>query len=1147
MNTDAYEEELQELFGSDETDQFIGNLRTSLADEVSGTGYVGDMLEGALAGAADAVDETLNFGRSLVGADTGRILPEFDRPVTAVGEITDDMTQFVVGMAGAGKLTNSIKIVRSLKEAGLKGKVAKGAIDSALSSTVAHNPYDKRLADIMQQYPATANSITDWLQGKDDDSMFELRMKMALEDVIANGAITGALVLGGKATAKGWKTWRDTGKVDEAAEAELKEASKQLEEAGPAAKAEAEETVKRTAGKGKKNATKEATEDVSEAGTATKAEVQETPTAKTKSDTPKKDSPETVDAALPKTPKLTKKKADEVVKALRTAEGDEKSFDELQESVDSFMYNILQTRRSQGQAEHISLYEDMDVFYSSVGRQVMDLTQDAQKTVKRKETFDELSQRAAAQLAQTADLSTDEVASLLAKHADNTRDSYTFLAATDAMIRKQYDDLLNLANVADEAFDDTARMSLLVEFEKLERLIQGATGIRTEMGRALKSRQMGIKSYDELTGGVFDISGRAARATMENPDKLRIAIRNSQNASDVAKLARLTSNKRIAGPLGEFFRSMILFNYKTQVTNALSGVVESFLVPSERILGSMFVKGADGAAVRADARAQLAGLKHATNDALSYAVASFKEGRNILDPLRTTTENTQHRISSQYLGVEQDSVMGRFVDFIGKSSRLSLRALGSSDEFLKQMNYRSFMKAKATREGLETGVEDLDAYVAKRMDEAFDSAGRGVDTEALEYSQRITFTEDLGNNFFGDLQRLAVRYPAMQLVLPFIRTPTNLLKRAGQRTPVLAMISKSVREDIKAGGIRRAEALGRQSMGAIVMTSMFFAFGEGKITGAGPTDPKARRFLRNAGWQPYSIKLGDNYYSYNRLDPNFIMVGAIATAYEAMSPVLEDADAETLEQVDEVATALLLGITQTFKNKAYFQGVSNLLTLLSSEDEKALSRVGNTASNFVASFIPAALTQTTDVAQGQDALVEAIGLADKLKKRIPILKDSLPKKYNWVTGKPIESPVIANTLGFQSQEVHNTRVMRELREIGYGFSGPEKRLSKQELTSEQFSDYARLTGSLTINGKTLEQTLNEYFASPAWQNLSEERKRYRANGQVMTVELRSVSRIMGAYKRAAREELMKKYPELRDAIMTHKKMTKGLDLLASNR
>ena len=356
MNTDAYEEELQELFGSDETDQFIGNLRTSLADEVSGTGYVGDMLEGALAGAADAVDETLNFGLGFVGRDKGRILPEFDRPVTAAGEVTDDMTQFIVGLAGAGKLTNSLGVIRNLKEAGLKGKLAKGMLDSAMSSTIAHNPYDKRLADIVQQYPATENVIADWLQGKDDDSMFELRMKMAMEDVIVNGAVTGALTLGGKATAKLYKNWRDTGKVDEAAEAELKEAGKQLEEAAQPQKPKQRRLLNALLERARKDATKEATEDVSEAGTATKAEVQETPTAKTKSDTPKKDSPESVDAELPATPKLTKKKANEVVKALRTAEGDEKSFDELQENVDSFMYNILQTRRSKGQAEHTLRY-----------------------------------------------------------------------------------------------------------------------------------------------------------------------------------------------------------------------------------------------------------------------------------------------------------------------------------------------------------------------------------------------------------------------------------------------------------------------------------------------------------------------------------------------------------------------------------------------------------------------------------------------------------------------------------------------------------------------------------------------------------------------------------------------------------------------
>lgn len=1166
-----YEAQFKELFTNGGASEFTDQLRNQVAEDEDS--YLLDIGTGVLSGAVDAVDETLNFGRSLVGLQRKRILTEVDRPVTAVGDVTDDLTQFLVGLAGAGKVTKVIggmktgfqrvdKGIDLVKRAGGKdknvsvmgkdievGKVTKGFVDSALSSTIAHNPYEERLADVVARYPSIAQPLGEALRGDIDDTEFERRAKMALEDVVVNGAVTAGLAATFKGLLKVWRL-RNKGQIDEAAEAELKAAGEKLEEASAGAKEEAVETAKRTAKKGNKSATKEATEDVSEVATPAKAEVQETPTAATKSDTPKKDSPEAVDAELPPTPKMTKKKAQEVVKALRTAEGDEKSFEELQEGVDSFMYNILQTRRANGQAEHISLYEDMDVFYSSVGRQVMDLTADAQQTVKRTETFDELSERAAAQLAETAGLTTDEVATHLAKHASNTREAYTFLAATDAMIRKQYDDLYDLANVADEAFDDTVRMSLLVEFEKLERLIQGATGIRTEMGRALKSRQMGIKSYDEFTGGLLNVSKATARKTMEDPDALRLAIRNAKDPAEIAKLARLSSNKRIAGPLGEFFRSMILFNYKTQVTNALSGVVETFLMPAERYMGSLLADGlyreAGGAAIRADAKAQLVGLKQVANDSLAYAATALKEERNILDPLRTTTENTQHRISAKYLGVSEDSTTGRFVDFIGKSSRLSLRVLGSSDEFLKQINYRSFIKAKATREGLETGVEDLDGFVAKRMDEAFDSAGRGIDQEALEYSQRSTFTEDLGNNFFGDLQRLAVKYPAMQLILPFIRTPTNLLKRAGQRTPLLANLSKSVRDDIAAGGVRRAEALGRQAMGAMVMTSMFFAFGEGKLTGAGPTDPKARRFLRNAGWQPYSVKIGGQYYSYNRLDPNFIMIGAVATAYEAMSPVLAEEDATLLGEADEMMSALFLGITQTFKNKAYFQGVSNFLTLMSAEDEKSLSRIGNTASNFAASFIPAALTQTTDLVQGNEALVEAIGLADKLKKKIPIIKDSLPKKYNWVTGQTIDYPVISNTLGFQSQTVHDTPVMRELRAIGYGFSGPEKRLSKRDLTSEQFSDYSRLTGQIKLGGKTLNQSLAEIFASSTWKNTPDEMKRYRPDGP-MTLPISAVSREIGRYKRAAREELMKKYPELKDAITKYKRIRQGLELTASNR
>ena len=134
------------------------------------------------------------------------------------------------------------------------------------------------------------------------------------------------------------------------------------------------------------------------------------------------------------------------------------------------MYNIIQTRKSAGQAEHISLYEDMDAFYSSIGRQVADLTKDAQLATKRTETFEELGGRVKENLKTMLNLTDDEIAAPQAKHTKGVQDGYVFLASVDSLIRRQYDDMA-LANVADETFM-LIKLSLLAEFEKFQRLIR---------------------------------------------------------------------------------------------------------------------------------------------------------------------------------------------------------------------------------------------------------------------------------------------------------------------------------------------------------------------------------------------------------------------------------------------------------------------------------------------------------------------------------------------------------------------------------------------------------------------------------------------------------------------------------------------------
>ena len=86
----------------------------------------------------------------------------------------------------------------------------------------------------------------------------------------------------------------------------------------------------------------------------------------------------------------------------------------------------------------------------------------------------------------------------------------------------------------------------------------------------------------------------------------------------------------------------------------------------------------------------------AYNDSLAMAKTAFKQEQNILDPLAKVADLADYnRISAGAMGIRKDSKMGGLFDNLGKGVRISLRTLGAEDEFIKQMNYRSFLFQKA--------------------------------------------------------------------------------------------------------------------------------------------------------------------------------------------------------------------------------------------------------------------------------------------------------------------------------------------------------------------------------------------------------------------------------------------------------------------
>jgi len=79
-----------------------------------------------------------------------------------------------------------------------------------------------------------------------------------------------------------------------------------------------------------------------------------------------------------------------------------------------------------------------------------------------------------------------------------------------------------------------------------------------------------------------------------------------------------------------------------------------------------------------------------------------------------------------------------------------------------------------------------------------------------------------------------------------------------------------------AGGATRDLAVSKALIGTGMGTAVYQAALDGRITGSAPTDPKKTRLLLADGWKPYSIRIGDTYYSYKRLDPFSTTLGVAA-------------------------------------------------------------------------------------------------------------------------------------------------------------------------------------------------------------------------------------------------------------------------------
>lgn len=506
---------------------------------------------------------------------------------------------------------------------------------------------------------------------------------------------------------------------------------------------------------------------------------------------------------------------------------------------------------------------------------------------------------------------------------------------------------------------------------------QEVIGARTETARALGSWRIPAGSGAEQLKAIQDtlqMAGGAANAR-EMAKRLAILKANGATPKDIAKFVR----KGVFGTSVDAVREVWINGLLSSPTTHIVNTSSNMLVAAQ----SIYERGAARAISRAtgsdavahgEALAMSWAFLEAQKDAFRLAWKAARTGETT-DLMGKVELNHPRALSSESFGMRQTGA-GRTVDMIGGVMRTPSALLGAEDQYFKTIGYRMELRAQAVRTATGEGLKG-EAF-SKRVADIIENPPENLKVAAVDAALYNTFTNATGK--FGqailNLRNAGGAANPMWLVLPFIKTPVNIARYAFERTPFAPLVGQW-RADIAAGGARRDLALARMATGTTIMGITMAMVQDGQVTGAGPADPGERAAMQRQGWQPYSVKVGDKWYSYNRADPFGMTMGFAADIEDALAR--GEMAPEDVDEWQEVMAAGIAAVAEVTTSKTFLRGFSQFNEVIA--DPKRYS--SKYVSDMLASFIPFTSLVGTVERITDPTLREATNPLEAIQAKIP--------------------------------------------------------------------------------------------------------------------------------------------------------------------
>lgn len=1087
-----------------QSDQAVGEM---LPD------WLNNSMEAMGAGATRAALETKDFvvGEGEPGPFRQKLEGQLDtiEGRGAAYGVISDISQFSVGIIGAGKLMAPISGLNKIKSAGTAGRAAWEIGRGALAGGVVLDPYEERLSNLIEKYPALQNPVTGYLAADPDDSAAEGRLKNALEGAGIDLAMTGAFAL----VLKGMRYMRS---------GNIKEAQKVLDKAADALPEQAPTMPK-----------------------AAQLEVADVPSPPMPKASQLEVTGATPAAALPERvgPRrpvvdLETFDPDAVIAAARA---------------DSEAIKKYGSRELAAAAGHKFAGENLPWQKLGSTDELANLKARTQEALRAQ--YDKAKGGAVLADKRVAELVNDSAAmwgedpaavfGYLRKAGDNAKHLVADMEASYMLARKMFEDTWSLAEkIRMGNLDDWGGDSVLASKE-LKRRFQAsadmmATGhsIRSNVGRTMRRMRSDFSITPE------DI------AKFESIPDSKLAEVLASTRGDLKKLRRAMTRsfwEKLSDEGSFLLANNLLWKWPTHVVNTTTNMYMLMARPMEKALGSFFVPG--GKSIRRQAWKEMSYTFTALGDGWNAMVAAFDQADSIMAPHMTEHFQVGNFAGNQSLSMKFKPVNNiwdviqngwtaiSYRNVVG----LPTRALGASDEFFKTLRYRGVVQAKAAMEGTEAGLKgrQLHRFIEQRMEDAFAVDGRALDDAALQESMISTFQQELIPGTLGaGIRNLRSNWHPLRFILPYVKTPVNVLRYAHKMTPGLNLVQHEYRQMLKGamGPEAQAQAVGQMTIGGVFASLATGLALEGKITGGGPADPKLKSELMSTGWRPYSFIWEHEdgtrtHIPFNRFDPIGLPFGMAADIVDMQVLHPDTREAEKGVQ------ALGIALAKNFSERTFLLNMNQFLRALTDPDRNAAKWAGSMLGNMVP------MSSAISGYGNSDPLMrDARGIIDNSIRNLPYFSEGLnPRRTAFGDTVWRQRGLTMNQEVDLVEEEHN----RIIEETGFGLTPPSPKrngidlrdhtLESGENAYDQLQRYAANLG----NGRTLKSAIERLVVSDNYQLLVD------GDPTIPGTKLGAISDIVSKFREAAWKKLIREDATLRR--MTQQKQIDIKSKVTANR